>query len=134
MSTRPHSTPPYLSCLVGLFFLLSAACDSGEGANNTVELMLSDLPSSAGSPSTDVWHSSGWEADWLAYPGDTLLRVPHGLGRVPVSVEAYISFSQDGFAAGIASGDLARIVSVDATHIALENGTQQDLFLRLVLR
>ena len=120
MSTGIYGTPPPLLYLFGLVFLLSIGCDSGGGASNAIELTPSELPASAGSPSAEVWQSSGWDADWIAYPGDTLLRVPHGLGRAPVSVEAYVSFSQNGFAAGVASGDLARIVSVDGAYVAIE--------------
>ena len=129
---KPQATRGLLGLL--LLFALSYGCDSGGAARNTEEVTLDSLPDSAGTTPGEAWQSSGWEEGWLAYPGDTLLRVAHGLGRTPSSVEAYVSFASDGFAAGIASGDLARIVSVDATHIALENGTKQDLFLRIVLR
>lgn len=84
-----------------------------------------------------VWESAPWSSPtsvWLPYPAQITLEVEHGLGRVPRHVEVYISFEEDGRNAGVASGDLARIVAVDETTVTVRNGTNAQLFARIVLQ
>ena len=82
-----------------------------------------------------VWESAPWPAPgiaWLPYPGRATVEVEHGLGRVPRLVEVYISFAEDGSESALAAGDLARVISVDASTLAIRNDTNAQLFVRIV--
>jgi len=85
-----------------------------------------------------AWESAGWppdaRCDWLPFDGRTTVDLAHGLERTPRSVEVYISFEPDGFSSTPASGDVARIVSADASAIQLRNAQNEDFFLKVVLR
>ena len=82
-----------------------------------------------------VWESAPWPAPgvtWLPYPGQATLEVEHGLGRVPRAVLVYISFSEDGSQSALASGDLSRVIAVDASTLSIRNDTNAQLFARFV--
>ena len=108
---------------------LSLGCSDGP----TIDLRTADLPPSAGVDDRDQWQSSAWDQDWLEYPGNTTLRVEHGLGRIPRTVLVYMSFSPDGHGAGLAAGDAARVSSVDEQHVAVQNATEEDFFVRITI-
>lgn len=88
--------------------------------------------------SVSAWESAGWppdiRCDWLPFDARTTVEIPHDLGRAPRSVEIYISFEADGSMSTPASGDAARIVAVDDVSAQLRNATNQDFFLKVVLR
>lgn len=121
---------------LGSLVLSAAAGGCGDAsAREYVVLDLDDLPPSAGlDPTGEGWQSVGWEGDWHAYPGGVTLEVTHGLGRVPTAVLVYVAFDPDGRGAGLAAGDLARIVDVTETMVVVHNGTDADMFCRIALR
>ncbi|MCA9582360.1 MAG: hypothetical protein KC416_11240, partial [Myxococcales bacterium] len=58
-----------------------------------------------------LWQSSAFSGDpWLPYAGRATLRIHHSLGRLPNGILVYIAFEESGAGAGLAAGDLARIV------------------------
>jgi len=112
--------------------LLLVAC--GDGAvGPTIEIGSADLPTSAGVDDRGHWQSSAWDQDWIEYPGNTTLNMEHGLGRTPRAVLVYVSFSPDGFGAGLAAGDAARVVAADDQHVAIQNATRENFFVRVAL-
>lgn len=115
--------------------LAAAGCD-GADAQERVELRLDDLPPSAGvEAAAESWQSVGWQGDpWHAYGGETTLAVAHELGRVPQSVLVYVAFDPSGGGAGLATGDMARVVEVTADRVTIRNDTEADFFCRIVLR
>lgn len=123
---------------VTLLALLPSPAAAGCGdasAQEHVVIGLADLPPSAGlDPTGEGWQSVGWDGEWHRYPGDVTLEIAHELGREPTAVLVYISFDPDGDGAGLAAGDLARIVEVTETTVTIRNGTDADMFCRVVLR
>ena len=84
-----------------------------------------------------VWQSSPWSGTdviWLPYPGQATIVVEHELGRVPTAADVWISFEEDGEAPAPASGDLARLISIDETFIAVRNSTNVQLWARITLQ
>jgi hypothetical protein len=126
--------------LFASMFLLLAACES-KGATRVVTYGPSALPCASGDAS--AWESaplpdlSGEVADgcdWVSFPGRAMVEVAHALGRVPIDVIVYTSFAATGESSTIASGDSGRIVGADDAQVVVENTTEQDFFLRVVLR
>ena len=113
--------------------LLLVACSSA-GAQAPVEV---DPP--CASVEDEVWESSPWQSSavacgYLEYAGDTTYRIAHSLGRVPRSVDLYVSFSPEALSVAPPAGDMARIQAVTDTHIEVRNRTDADFFLRVVAR
>jgi len=107
-------------------------CDSAN-ADEQITLTLADLPD-RDTNAAGVWQSTRWSGSpWHPYPGGVTLRVEHDLGRAPSAVLVYIAFSADGAGTGLASGDLARIVQVTDSEVTIRNGTEADLYCRIVL-
>lgn len=113
--------------------ICTAGC-SAAGAQEHIRLTAEELPASAGLDATgEVWQSVAWRGDWHRYPGEAIVEVEHGLGRAPMGVLVYLSFQEDGESAGLATGDLARILEVTPTHVQIRNDTEADLYARIVL-
>ena len=112
---------------------LGAAC--GDAAAQDPVVLASEC---ADGVPMEVWESAGWPpspgCDWLPFDGRTTVELPHTLGRTPRSVEIYLAFEPDGRMAAPAAGDLARIVGVDGATVQLRNETNEDFFLKVVLR
>lgn len=89
---------------------------------------------------TGAWMSSAWTGPHVSYPAFTTLRVCHGLGRVPTSVEVWASFVPDGLLAQQIGNVGSVLPSCDGTpgvtdrYVLLRNGGGQDFFARFVLR
>jgi hypothetical protein len=87
-----------------------------------------------------AWVSSPWAGPHLAYPKFTTLRLCHGLGRTPTSLELYAAFSESGNLAQQIGSAATVIPSCDGTagvnerSILIRNGGGQDFFARIVLR
>ncbi|MFT5355684.1 MAG: hypothetical protein ACI9KE_002903 [Polyangiales bacterium] len=86
-----------------------------------------------------VWESNPWTSvdptcGYLEYAGETTYRIAHDLGRVPRSVDLYVSFSAAGDSVAPPAGDMARIQEVSDTHIEVRNQTDAEFFLRVVAR
>ena len=83
-----------------------------------------------------TWESNPWigtdTAPWLDFPGGVTLRVEHSLGYAPAVVLVYLSFRNDGVAAGLGAGNLGMVMSVDSRFIQVKNGTSSDMFVRVV--
>lgn len=79
-------------------------------------------------------------AAWIPYVGRGSVQVAHGLGRVPTSVEAYLSGDSDDSDAErprssfLGAGNIVTITDVDADTVTLKNNTPGDFYLRLVVR
>ncbi len=87
--------------------------------------------------SLDSWESSPWPGagvEWLAFPRNIDVTLRHNLGRTPAAVNVYLAFEKSGASGAPAAGDLARIQQVTDRDVTLRNGTQQDYWLRVVLR
>lgn len=101
-------------------------------------IVVTDLPQASttvdGSWQSAPFFSSATPTEWISYPGSATLEIHHGLGRVPSLINVYLSFDENGTGAGLAAGDLAHIIEVNATTIELSNDTEQDYFARVVLR
>lgn len=91
-------------------------------------------------PQTGTWESGPWHPDdtdecpWLEYRGGMMLKLEHGLDRRPRTVHVYISFRPGGQDSSLASGDTARVVRVSATHVTIQNATEQKFFVRVAVR
>lgn len=91
---------------------------------------------SASTTPEGIWQSSPWSGPgvtWLPYPGQATIVVEHGLGRIPASVEVWISFEPDGGAPAAAAGDLARLIAIDESTISIRNSTNVQLWARIAL-
>jgi hypothetical protein len=120
--------------------VLFAACES-KGATRVETYGPSQLPCASGDAS--AWESaplpdlSGEVAagcDWVSYPGRTMVEIVHDLGRAPTDVVVYTSFAPSGESSTIASGDSGRIVGADDARVVVENTTEQNFYLRIVVR
>ena len=119
--------------VVGLVLLLTA-CGLPTGDSFFYAASSPELANASISPE-GVWESAPWAApgsSWLPYPGQATIEVEHGLGRVPRSVEVYISFAEDGSESAMAAGDLSRLITVNDTTLAVRNDTNAQLFARIV--
>ncbi|MEM7447102.1 MAG: hypothetical protein AAF355_02565 [Myxococcota bacterium] len=125
---------------VGTFLALSlAASGCGEAdAQGVEDVTLFDLPS-AGEDEWGIWQSNTEGAPWFRYRGGARLRIEHALGRVPRIVLLYVSFSEEGIdpdtgaTAGLAAGDMARILEVSDQTVTVHNDTNANMFARMVL-
>jgi len=121
---------------LGLCAALAAAglgCDSAV-ADERIEVTAAELPASAGLDAEGVWQSVGWTGDpWQRYPGRVTLVLHHDLGRIPAVMLTYLAFDESGRGAGLAAGDMARVVEVTASTVTVRNDTEADFFCRVVL-
>ncbi len=98
------------------------------------------LPGASLDDAGGAWTSSGWTGPLLSYPKYTTLRVCHGLGRAPNSVEVWAGFAETGSLAqqiGSAAIVIPRCgteVGVNDRSVLIRNGGGQDFFARFVLR
>lgn len=122
--------------LLPVVLLLVASCSLPTGDTVFYSAAAPELTNASLSPE-GIWEStpaSNPDMIWLPFPGQVTLEVEHGLGRLPRAWLVYISFSEDGSDSVIASGDLARLVSLDETTVSIRNGTNAQLFARIVLQ
>jgi hypothetical protein len=85
------------------------------------------------------WQSAPWNGEpWLSLPANSALRIAHPLGYSPAVVLPYLAYSQDGSGrtsnATLAAGMVAEIVDIDDEYVTIENRTQADYYLRVVLQ
>jgi hypothetical protein len=117
------------AAVLALSLATASACDTGRDP----QTIIANLPPGAGPTPGGGWQSSAWEESWLRYPGRATVIVEHDLGTIPAEVLVYLSFSPDGSAASLASGDTAHILTVDENCVVIENATHADFFFRVVL-
>lgn len=123
-----------------LLALALAGCD-GAGAQERRVLTAEDLPGQSLDAERCVWQSAPWTGqDWLSYPGRVTLEIPHGAGACatasepPADVSVYLSFDRRGGFATLGAGDPVVVESVSTARVALRNNTNQDYFIRVVVR
>lgn len=98
------------------------------------------LPGAYVDDASGAWVSSGWEGPHFSYPRLTTVRLCHGLGRAPNSVELYAAFSETGNLAQQIGSAATFIPScgmergVNDRSVLVRNGGGQDFFARVVLR
>ncbi len=124
--------------LLGLGFLLAALLAGCGLPTGDLIVYPADAPelAQASVSAEGVWESAPWSAPdalWLPYPPQATVQVEHGLGRVPRSVDVYLSFDPMGSEPAPAAGDLARVIAVDETTVSVRNDTNARLFARIVL-
>ncbi len=87
----------------------------------------------------DGWQSSPWQSDdancvYLPFQGQTTYRFFHTLGETPLSVDLYVSFTAEGTSVAPPAGDMSRILEVNDAYVDIRNQTNEDFFVRVVLR
>jgi hypothetical protein len=144
---RPSLVPAALLLLLGLGTALGGC--SRKGTRQVTVLDPTDMPCSGIDPDTGIWSSAPWPisedigamgdagtsgiCEWLPFAGRQELIVPHTLGYVPSEVLVYIAFTPSGVGGTLASGDPGRVRAVDDAFVTIDNGTNQDFYVRLVL-
>ena len=130
-------TMPRLLALLSLLPLAAACGDASAQDPIVLDSACAEMDM-AGDGSVSVWESAGWppapRCDWLPFDGRTTVELNHGLDRTPRDVSIYLAFDPDGRMGAPAAGDLARIVVVDRDTLQLRNETNEDFFLKVVLR
>lgn len=87
-----------------------------------------------------MWSSAPFQnAQWIPLGPSAEVEVEHGLGRMPTSIQVYISGIGDDRADAEprafspAAGDVANILHVSADSVTLKNRTKGQFYVRLVL-
>ncbi len=116
-----------------LALVLLVGCGNAH-ADERVELSETDLPG-ASLDARGVWESVPLSGTaWNSYPGRATLVFPHQLGRVPRIVQVFLAFDESGRGAGLAAGDLARVMAATDQAIEIKNDTDGDYFVRVVVQ
>ncbi len=98
------------------------------------------LPGASFDDASGTWASSSWAGPHISYPKYTTLRLCHGLGRPPTSVEVWAGFAPTGSvaqqigSAAIVIPTCGTEVGVNERSVLVRNGGGQDFFARIVLR
>ncbi len=82
------------------------------------------------------YETSGWAGPLLHFPPGRRFVIEHRLGRVPVSLDTYLSFSERGLSdannVSESAGNQLVIETVDATVVQVRNDSCAEFYLRLV--
>ena len=100
---------------------------------------------SDGAVEDGVYRSARWDCpedapvdpacELLYFPGGVGYRIEHGLGVAPRWWQVYLSFSRYGAHGGSfaeATGNQAEVVSIDAEHLDVTNGSCVDYWMLIV--
>lgn len=131
-----------------LLLLLVGGCGGSSTDGPFRDVALVDLTCSSLDTTNGIWESASFPASslcggdagtaaccpWIELPAHGEVRIEHGLGAVPRSVEPWISFSAFGVGSTVASGDALRLISADDTYLVLENHTDQRFYLRVAIQ
>lgn len=125
--------------LLGVALFLGCG-DSANGSpgGEPVLVPLADLPCQSVNE-VGIWQSAPppesavGDCQWLYYAPHTTYVFDHPLGRVPSSVQPYVSFEPDGTASTLASGNEFLHLASTETTVTIRNGQNQLFWLRLVL-
>ena len=119
--------------------VLAAGCGTPPDENACVNIR--DVPMDLGrrGPGGE-WVVGEWTTPRLHWTAFTTFAVRHGLGRPPVSVECWASFTFNGaFAKQI--GNVCQVIplcdgrdGVSSTEVIVRNSGAQDFWVRLVIR
>lgn len=126
--------------LCGLAAVAGSGC-VGANADERRVIGLADLPGQRLDETRCVWQSAPWTGtDWLSYPGRVTLDIEHDAGACgsagaePADVTVYLSFDRAGRFASQGAGDPVVVESMTASRVVLRNNTNQDYFIRVVVR
>ena len=120
-----------------VLLMASALCAQGCGealAQEEVEVV-----APCASTEDGVWESSPWRGEsetcfYLPFSSRTTYRFLHDLGRQPRSVDLYVSFDDAAASVAPPAGDMSRILEVTDEVVVVQNQTNEDFFVRVVLR
>lgn len=80
-----------------------------------------------------IYMSSPWDQDLIYFPGGMQVRIEHGLGQVPRTWTAYLSFQKDGLRNGgsmaVAAGNQVELVEMNDVSMTFHNSTCADYYL-----
>ena len=119
--------------------LAGAGCTARAADMRHISLKDDEL-ADAGDTDAGGWQSAPWSRTrWLSFPGRTAVEIEHPLGRKPDSVIVYLSFVGDDRKGNertsfLGAGDTAHIYAVTDTAVTVENTTNADFHLRVVLQ
>lgn len=118
---------------------LAAACGTPPDSNACAGIVTVPLDQGTRGPNGE-WIVGSWTSPRIHYPALTTLAIRHGLGRAPVDVECYASFTVNGAWAqqiGNACEVLPRCDTRDGvsdTEVLVRNAGAQDFWARFVIR
>lgn len=129
-------TPRALASTLALAFAL-AGCGTAS-ADDPVRLTAAELPCSDFDAAANSWQSSPFPPAggclWVAFDGGTTYEIEHTLGRAPRDVQLYLAFNAEGERSSASAGDTGIIVSAESDLVVVRNSTEQDFFVRVVLK
>ena len=124
-----------LAALVALGSVASLPLACGEAGAQTDPVVVT---SPCGEAIDGLYETAGFppnaRCEWLPFDGRTTLRILHELGTAPRDVSIFLSFYADGRSSAPAAGDLARVYAADAEAVEIHNQTNEDFFVKVVLR
>ncbi len=127
-----------LSLLAALSSLASACqdagCDTSPDANPPADFAAGTTYST---PSGKVYETSAPNGEHIHFTGGAQVRVHHGLGGRPVSIQLWVSFAETGTGAGneaMPAGNMAEILCVTSDFILVRNNGCGDYWLRVVAK
>jgi hypothetical protein len=89
----------------------------------------------------DAWESApAVRSLWITLPSYTPIRIAHGLGREPVLVLPYLSYTKDDSDSSaerqysIGAGDVATISDVTEDSLTIQNRSYAKFYVRVVLQ
>jgi hypothetical protein len=112
--------------------LAACALPTGETAVYTADSP--ELAHASVSPD-GVWESVPWagqDAPWLEVGSRLTVELEHTLGFEPRVVLVYLAFDPEATDPALAAGDLARVVEVTDTTVAVKNDTNATYYFRVV--
>lgn len=125
---------------LGLVAALGLGCASppDENACATIREVLAD--GGYRDDASGAWVSGSWEGPHILAPAYTTLRVRHGLGRVPVAVRCFASFSARGGTIAQQIGNTCSLIpscngapGITEDYFLYRNGGGTDFYLRFVV-
>lgn len=135
-------SPPMLRAVLCLVLGLAAlgcaakAAEHREVLADDPLLLQAELDTARG-----IWTSAPFShAPWIPMGSNGTLTIHHGLGRTPIGVQVYLSYTSDDtewdeprrFTP--AAGDVANVLSVTDEQLMLTNNTRGEFYLRVLLQ
>ena len=135
---------PSLAARVGLVLALVSLAGLSVSCEEDLESTPRDVDRSDIPPTPEgAWLSTPWditavedldEQGLIEIPPRGRIRLFHGLGHRPATVNAYVGFSVDAIRTMPASGNAAEIWDVREDFVEIRNGSGGSFFYRFVLR
>jgi hypothetical protein len=118
---------------------LTLGCASPPDENACASIRSVEADGGYRDDASGAWASSGWAGPHILAPAYTTLRLRHGLGRTPVKVTCYASFSASGGNLAEQIGNACTIIpscngssGVTDESVLFRNGGGQDFYYRFV--